>query len=312
MTRKLQVGVLDFCRTFDSVSASDAIWDAVELVQRTEEMGYSRYWLAEHHTRDVAHSCPEVLLPVLASCTQRIRVGTAGVLLHLHSPLRLAKAFRLLQVLFPTRLDLGVARGRVDEAVESRLVGEVRRDEYAARAGELLGYLRGTGQVAANPTGIAPPEIWILGSKTTSMRLAAEHGTAFCLALFLGPTPDTEARAIIEEYRRTFKPSADLEEPKWSVALAGTCSETASEAMRAVQEYPAGVTASIVGDPRECKRRFDDMREVLDTEEFVFLDMHKVLPDRAKAYGLLAEALGLVRQDPSPRCGDDLAAGHGQ
>src|SRR5579859_4681025 len=124
-----QLGALDLCRLYDGHKPSDTVWETIELAQLLESYGYGRYWLAEHHTADVAHSSPEILTPIVAGLTRRIIVGPAGVLLRFHSPLKVAKDFRLLHTLYPGRVDLGLARGGVPEIIEKELRQSSKPDE---------------------------------------------------------------------------------------------------------------------------------------------------------------------------------------
>jgi luciferase family oxidoreductase group 1 len=296
-----QLGALDFCKIFPPAKPVEALWDTLELAPVLESYGYVRYWLAEHHSENVAHSTPEILVPVLAGLTQHMHIGTAGTLLRFHSPLRIAKSFRLLSALFPGRIDLGLARGGVSAAVQKRLLPgshpdspEATSEDYEQRAEELLGYLRGTGAVQANPTGIAPPEVWTLGSGSSSMHLAARHGTAFCLSLFLqmGPRP-LDSEAIVNEYHARFQPSADVPAPRCSVAVAGVCAETEAAARRICSAYGDAVTPTVAGTPEQCRAMFDELAARHRTNEFIFLDLSPTLAERMRSYRLLAEALGL-------------------
>src|SRR5262245_37551735 len=107
----VKLAILDTCYCLDRQSVRSALLASLTLAARGDELGYSRFWLAEHHSAGHAQSCPEVLLALIASMTSRIRVGSAGILLAYHSPYRIAQCFRVLESLFPGRIDLGLARG---------------------------------------------------------------------------------------------------------------------------------------------------------------------------------------------------------
>jgi luciferase family oxidoreductase group 1 len=299
------LGYLDLCRVAPGAKAADAIWTSVELAPRLEAYGYSRYWLAEHHTDDVAHSCPELLVPVIAGVTSRMRVGTAGILVRFYSPLKVAKDFRLLHTLFPGRIDLGLARGSAPPQVQRAFgINGPPAQEYGDTAGyegkvrELLGYLRGTGEVIANPAGVAPPEVWILGSKSTSMTLAAQNGTAFCLALFLPDAREAvDTVAIVDRYADEFQPSRERATPRCSLALAGVCSESEDEARRIASEHGRGLTPTAVGTPAQCREIFEQLAVRHGVSEFVFLDLSPTLEGKSRSCGLVAEALGVGVRD---------------
>src|SRR5947209_16350919 len=117
----IQLGALDFSPVTRGMKPADAIWDTIDLSKDLDALGYSRFWIAEHHGSGVAHSCPEILIPVIAGITHRIRVGSAGILLRLYNPLKIAKTFRLLHAIYPRRIDLAIARGSASE-VERKMV----------------------------------------------------------------------------------------------------------------------------------------------------------------------------------------------
>jgi luciferase family oxidoreductase group 1 len=307
MSEPLRLGALDFSLVPGGKEPADALQQTLDLAPILESLGYARYWLAEHHNPQVAHSCPEMLLPLLAGTTDRIHVGTAGVLLAYYSPFKVASSFRLLNALFPGRIDLGLGRGNPHALIEDLLL-ERRQDRrpYPDKVRELVGFLRGNGETAVNPIGVPPPEIWLLGTKTTSVPLAAENGTAFCLALFLGL--GTEPGEVFSLYQDRFQPSPELAAPKWSLAVAGVCHEDENEAQRIVESCPMTLTPTLVGTPEQCREQIEEMRERFHFSELVFLDLSQEYEDRVSSYRLLAEALG-VRGDEEPAPLPALAAG---
>src|SRR5262249_27940026 len=152
----------------------------------------------------------------------------------------------------------------------------------------------GTGPTPANPRDVAPPEIWVMGTKRTSMELAARLGTSFCLSRFL--TPNEDPGAVIAEYRKRFLPSPELPWPRWSVAVAGVCAETEARARELMQAYgpePLPITPTLVGSKEQCRAALESLRERTGTEELVFLDMCQTLEDRVRSCRLLAEAAGV-------------------
>src|SRR5262245_24379110 len=179
--RRLRLGVLDCCQVPPGKTGQEALFDTLELAPRAESLGYSRYWLAEHHEPTVAHGCPELLAVAVAGLTRRIRVGTAGVLLRYYSPLKVAKDFRLLHALFTGRIDLGIAGGRAPEESARGLLGGPEPtspdDGQSEKVGELLAHLSGERHPVA-PLGVGTPEVWVLGSRRPESALSAgRHGT---------------------------------------------------------------------------------------------------------------------------------------
>lgn len=291
MEQAISLGALDLCWVSDEVDPPDALWQTLELAQALERVGYSRYWVAEHHTADVAHSAPEILLPILSGITGKMVVGTAGILLKYHSPFKVASNFRLLNALFPGRIELGVARGGVHSEI-ARLLGTGGRGrEYQGQVRELLNFLRGRGSTAVNPKGIAPPGVWVLGSRTTSGLLAAELGAAFCFASFLRPEVPVEEALTL--YRDEFRPSRELAEPRCCIAFAGVCHDDSNVAEKIAGGRSHVVHPSVVGTPTKCSEMVSSLGETLGTSEFVFLDLCSRLEDRLRSYTLLAEALGM-------------------
>jgi len=292
MNSDFRIGVFDVCRISSIKKPVDAIWETIDAVSRVEVLGYSRYWLGEHHTKDTAYSCPEILVPVLAGVTNRIRIGTTS-LLRYRMPFRLASDFRLLETVFPNRIDLGIARGNVVPEVAKLLNESDPGVVYEDKVGELVGFLQGSGSIAAFPRGVAPPEIWMLGSARTSMILAAKYGMAFCLAHFLSARSAPPAANIVGEYRTRFSElSAGVLQPKWSIAVAGVCAETEDIARRLAANV-VGFSPSMVGTPSQCRDLFDGLRAAYETNEFIFLDVCDRFEDRMQSYALLAEAMGL-------------------
>ena len=292
MARPFQLGALDFCHLHDGTWPVQVLCETLDLAPRVESFGYSRYWLAEHHNPSIAHGSPEVLLPLVAASTSSMRVGTAGILLNYYSPYKVASVFRALSALFPQRIDLGLARGSSGEPIRRAMLGEAPQGAYPDKVGDLLGYLRGKSEPVAHPAGTPPPEVWILGSQTTSLEIAAAHGTAFCLALFLHET-EVDARALLDDYRARFQPSPELASPKWAVAVAGACAEREEEAQQHAQNRLPFVTPTLVGTPEQCRERLEEMRRLYETDEIVFLDLCRAFDDRVRSYRLLAKAAGL-------------------
>jgi luciferase family oxidoreductase group 1 len=296
---EISLGALDFCRIPPGSTSHAAIWETIELVQKLDQIGYSRFWLGEHHTAGVAHSSPEILISILAGVTQQLRIGAAGILLRFYSPFKVAKNFRLLEAVFPGRIDLGLAKGSAPDSVRQRLLGSQPEQAYEDKVAELLEYMRGTAPVAANPIGLAPPEIWILGGSGRSNLLAASSGASFCLSLFLERSDDW-ALGSLQTYRDSFVPSPELTHPSCAVAVAGICADTERDAQRLLQEFEATnenpsravhVFSKVVGDPVSCAEQIRNLRLRLDVKSIVFLDLCLRLEDRIRSYSLLSAAV---------------------
>lgn len=238
---RLRLGVLDQSPVPAGSTGADALRHTVELAQAAEALGYSRYWLAEHHNAaGLAGTAPEVLAARVASATSTIRVGAGGVLLSHYSPLKVAEAFRVLHALFPGRIDLGVGRTPgADEVTTTALRPgpEAFGDEhFPRRVADLVAYLE-SGLEAEHPHAGARamprspggPEVWLLGSSSYSAGLAAALGLSFCFAHFITPAYGPQ---VAQRYRQGLTAPAAGSGPRAAVAVAVICAGTDAEAER--------------------------------------------------------------------------------
>src|SRR5437899_4987723 len=237
----LRLGVLDQSPVRSGGAVADAIHETLDLAEACDRLGYHRYWLAEHHsTPGLAGSSPEVLIGQVAARTSRIRVGSGGVMLQHYSPLKVAESFRVLETLFPGRVDLGIGRAPGSDQLTARALRDDASPEYfPQQVADLVGFLHGTlpaghpfAHVLAMPTGPTAPEVWLLGSSDQSAAMAAHFGTAFSFAHFINADGGGQ---ITRAYAHAFKPSAVLAEPQASVAVFVVCAPTEEEARRLAQ-----------------------------------------------------------------------------
>ncbi len=222
-------------------TAAEAVAASVELAVAAEALGYRRYWVAEHHnTPSLASASPEVVVAAVAARTTSIRVGSGGVLLSHYSPLKVAETFRLLDALFPGRIDLGLGRtAGTDPATEAALQyrpGALGDEHFAQKLVDLLGFLDGDleaghpyASVRAQPEGPGGPEVWVLGSSSNGAATAAYLGLPFAFAHFI---TDRFGPQILHSYRRGFTPSTRLAHPRAAVAVSAICAPTDAEATR--------------------------------------------------------------------------------
>jgi luciferase family oxidoreductase group 1 len=239
--RPLKLGVVDQVPVRNGGTAADAVRETLELARLTDRLGYHRYWLAEHHsTNSFACAAPEVLVPQVAAVTERMRVGSGGVMLSHYSPLKVAEQFRMLELLFPGRIDLGVGRAPGGDHLASRALqygrGEIGIDLFPRQVEDLIDWVSDTipdehpfRRVRAMPRASTVPEVWLLGSGGSSGDYAAEQGCAFSFAQFIS---GIDAAPSIRAYREQFRPSARLAEPYASVGIGVICAETQAEAER--------------------------------------------------------------------------------
>jgi luciferase family oxidoreductase group 1 len=235
-----RLSVLDQSPVRSGARPADAIAETLALAEACDRLGYTRYWLAEHHsTPALAGSAPEVLIGQVAARTSRIRVGSGGVMLQHYSPLKVAESFRVLETLFPGRIDLGLGRAPGSDQLTARALagpGGGAPEFFPQQVSDLLAWLGGEpppehpfSKVRAMPTGDTIPDVWLLGSSDQSAALAAHFGTGFSFAHFINADGGAE---ITRAYVRQFKPSALRAEPMASVAVFVVCAETEDEAER--------------------------------------------------------------------------------
>jgi luciferase family oxidoreductase group 1 len=190
----IPLSVLDLSPVTTATPGSAALRNSLDLARLADRLGYARYWLAEHHNlASIASSAPEVMIGQVAAATSRIRVGSGGVMLVNHAPLMVAERFKVLEALFPGRIDLGLGRAPGTDPVTSyalRRRQDTREgDDFLERFQELMLLERGGfppehpfRNVHAMPTDVALPPIWLLGSSGYSAELAAAVGMGFAFA----------------------------------------------------------------------------------------------------------------------------------
>lgn len=233
----MKLNVLDQSPISEGSSPEEALHHTVALAQALEKMGYSRFWVSEHHdTAHLAGSSPEVLISYIAAKTSTIRVGSGGVMLPHYSAYKVAENFRVLEGLAPGRIDLGIGRapGGMPIATYALNNGHPRNVHgYPEQIDDLLAYLHDAlpddhpyQGLKATPLVSSAPEIWILGSSSGSARIAAEKGLAFTFAQFINETGGPEA---IRDYRQHFQPSKYLQKPHAMVAVFVICAESEEE-----------------------------------------------------------------------------------
>jgi luciferase family oxidoreductase group 1 len=216
--------------------------NTIELACLTERLGYTRYWIAEHHAMEaLASPAPEVLIARVAAETSSIRVGSGGILLPHYSPLKVAEAFRMLHALYPGRIDLGVGRAPGGSPLETYALRRdrserARVDDFPAQLTELMNFLHGGfpanhpfGRIKVSPEMPGSPDVWLLGSSPWSSDAAAHFGLPYAFAHFIDPEP---TRSAVEQYRFHFKPSRYRSTPQAIVALGVLCADTDEEAQR--------------------------------------------------------------------------------
>jgi luciferase family oxidoreductase group 1 len=235
------LSVLDLSPVTTATPGSAALHNSLDLARLADALGYKRYWLAEHHNlASIASSAPEIMIGQIAAATTHIRVGSGGVMLVNHAPLMVAERFKVLEALFPGRIDLGLGRAPGTDPVTSyalRRRQDAREgDEFLERFQELIMLERGGfpeghpfRRVHAVPADVALPPIWLLGSSGYSAELAAAVGAGFAFAHHFA---EHDAQSAMLSYRAHFKPSEALREPYAILATAAIAADSDAEAER--------------------------------------------------------------------------------
>jgi luciferase family oxidoreductase group 1 len=328
------LSVLDQTPVIDGHSVADAIAATVELAQLADDLGYTRYWCAEHHgLRGVSNPCPEVMLARLGSVTQRIRLGSGGVMLPYYSPFKVAEQFMMLEALFPNRIDLGVGRapGGDMRTAQAVAAGDYNRgDIFPQQVADLVGLMKGTlpadhiaQGVLLQPQVETRPQLWVLGSSEFGGLLAAQLGIRFAFAHFINAH---FGHQVAHAYRERFKAGNEAH-PYLAAAVFVICADTEQEAadlekavdLRRVQmayglnapipNIEQGIAQeygereqlvidrekprSIIGTPEQVTERMLALQEQFQADELVVLTVAGSYRARLRSYELLADAFQL-------------------
>ena len=234
----VKLSVLDQSPVRAGGDPRQALAETITLAQNAERLGYSRYWLAEHHgTEGFAGSSPEIMVTRVAAATDRIRVGSGGVMLSHYSPLKVAENFKLLENLYPGRIDLGIGRAPGSDGLTAAALAygsEIGIEYFPTKIADMMAFLTDEvpasepfRDVRATPGIAAMPEVWLLGSSDQSAAYAAHFGLAFTFAHFIAPQV---SKPVFDYYRSNFKASSSLAEPKASAGVFVICADTKEEA----------------------------------------------------------------------------------
>ncbi len=287
--QQLQLGVLDLVNNID---------ETLSLAKEVEELGYSRYWVAEH----APQPDPSLICSILASRTKRIIVGTAGILLHAYSPARIAYNFQFMEKLYPNRIEAGFCAGWFPDSVlddyldgRSPLIKQ-DREGYETKAARFIDYVRQSESLEkASLWPDAPshsPQIFCLGTGERSALIAARHQTAYGFSLFHHfSKPDP---SIIRTYCENYRSDGPSNQPKPFLAVAVACAEDEKSAQLLADSYKSkAIIPTIIGTPQACWRRLQEMSETYKTNNIIILDVGTAYKQRLDTYTLLAREVDL-------------------
>jgi luciferase family oxidoreductase group 1 len=241
MKAMFPLSILDLSPVAAGSTGAQALRNSLDLAQLADRLGFTRYWVAEHHNMpSIASSAPDIMIGQIAAATQRLRVGSGGVMLPNHAPLMVAERFKVLEALYPDRIDLGLGRAPGTDPATSyalrRRQGISEEDDFLERFNELMlfetnGFPAGHPfhKVKAMPADVKLPPIYLLGSSDYSAQLSGHIGAAFAFAHHFATFDAVEAMRL---YRDNFKPSVSHHEPYAILATHVVCADTDEEAER--------------------------------------------------------------------------------
>ncbi|HEX6631418.1 MAG TPA: LLM class flavin-dependent oxidoreductase [Gemmatimonadaceae bacterium] len=328
----LPLSVLDLAPVGENGTASQALRDTVTLARLADRLGFTRYWLAEHHGMpSIASSSPEILIEHVASATERIRVGSGGIMLPNHAPLRIAEAFHTLEALHPGRIDLGIGRAPGTDPVTSSALRPFDAEQFPQQLAELMALSAGSfppghpfAQVRVVPADVRLPPVWLLGSSGASARMAGELGVGYSFASHFSQTP---AEPATHTYRASFTPSERFPTPHVLLAVSVVCADSTEHAAYLARSlelmwvrihrgeflplpspeeaaaYPytpheqaiaeSRGALQIVGDPPAVRARIEAMAAATGADEVMVTTMTYDPAERRRSYELLAGEFGL-------------------
>lgn len=333
MSKLAKLSVLDQTPVIHGHSVADAIAATIDLAQAADQLGYTRYWCAEHHgLQAVANPCPEVMLARLGSITKRMRIGSGGVMLPYYSAFKVAEQFLMLEALFPGRIDLGVGRAPGGTMSTTRAVagGRYDSDVFPQQVAELAALFSGqlpeshpAYGVLLQPAVGTRPQLWMLGSSDFGGALAAQTGIRFAFAHFINAQYGDQ---VAQLYRQQFAAGHE-QEPYCAVALFVICADSEAEAkdlaaavdLRRVQmaygidepiptvDQARGLQyterdrqiiekerpRSIVGTPGQVAERMLEIQARFAADEIIVLTVAASYSARLRSYELLAAAFEL-------------------
>ncbi len=273
----LKLSVLDQSPVPEGSTPAEALDNSISLAKHVDAQGYRRFWMSEHHAMaTLACTAPEIMLARIGAETERIRVGSGGIMLPHYAAFKVAEQFRMLHALYGDRVDLGVGRAPGGGPVESLALRRERRmqpvDDFADQMSELLAFLdqdfpaqHPFARVQVQPTMPGGPDVWLLGSSMWSSQAAAEFGLPYAFAHFFSPVA---TRRALVEYQRAFQPSGRRSAPEAVAAVGVICAETAEEAdylhasVRLLQQRIRLGDRRPVAEPDEALRELRAMGDV--------------------------------------------------
>ncbi|MDZ7772194.1 MAG: LLM class flavin-dependent oxidoreductase [Balneolaceae bacterium] len=270
-SKDIRYSVLDLAVITEGQSPADAIHNSRDMARHAEEMGYTRFWMAEHHNMEnIASSATSVLLGYVAEATDSIRLGSGGVMLPNHSPLIIAEQFGTLATLYPDRIDLGLGRAPGTDPTTANAIRPDRMQQvrqFPQNVRKLQHYFSAdnrSAEVRAIPGEGTEVPIWILGSSTDSAHLAAALGLPYSFASHFSPG---EFHAALNVYRESFEPSTQLDEPYVMPCINVVAADTDEQAQYLATSLKQMFMGVVTGNRDPMPPPVDDMNRVWNLRE---------------------------------------------
>jgi len=332
MPALIPLSMQDLAPIADGTTTAQAMAETVKLAQLGDALGYTRLWYAEHHGMpSIASSVPEILIGSAAAHTKSIRIGSGGVMLLNHAPLRIVEAYRTLEALHPGRIDLGLGRAPGGDRYAMQALRTGGGEEFSAYLSEMLAFDEDSfppdhpySRVPVAPGGITLPPLWLLGSSGSSAQAAGQLGIGYAFAAHFSHTP---AAPAFEAYRYGFRATAAFPKPQAMLCVSVVCAPTDEEAQflsgsqalswalfhggeqrklvspqeAAAHPYTAQQKAVIahqgslwiVGSPETVRSQIMQKVEESQADEVMITTTMHSYELRRRSYTLLAEAFGL-------------------
>jgi len=327
----MKISAVDQSPIFSNTNADQAIRETKDLAKYCDSLGLNRFWLAEHHGSNSFAGCsPEILIPSLAAQTESIRVGSGGVMLMHYSPYKVAENFRLLESLFPNRIDLGLGRAPGSDAYQAGALAYGSKttgpEFFATKMNDLKSFLEGSASSTQSfeSVNVTPglgeiPEVWLLVSSRQGAEYAAHFGLPMSLAYFIDPS----CADLADLYRDNFQPSVFADRPKVSIGVFSVCADTDKEAEElslsaavwrhnsqkgnfgpfpTFQEAKASITGDLVktndnktfiGSPQTVRQKLQPILDKVNPEELKIITICEPFSSRVRSYDLINQSFSV-------------------
>lgn len=303
--KPIRLGLLDAGERTVRLNSLEIVSDLMEYARVADDLGYSRLWLTEHHFTypKIPWNSPQMLLPLLAGTTDRIRVGVAGVLMTLHQPYHVASNFKLLSNLFPDRIDLGLANGRPGADIVERAIGpttEPMGHRFDRHVDALMALWNDEEKLWAGGNGILIPpyrgrlpDVWMLGSSYDSLQRALQHGTHFARSLFHEKARTDPQHDRLAEFQAAFA-ARHGREPEIVLAVSGFCHTNPGKIRKASDQFREGFEMSLIGSPNLLFDKVSQYCETYRVDEVIFMNLAIEPADRLLAIERISDAFDLA------------------